>query len=221
MVCTDDIQRGVEQLKEVKKLGHAGAMISINPGERTYDKPEYEPFWQASSDLGIPLSIHTHTETNPRPDFSRTMLEGTTNDLMARHAIAAIVLGGVFERFPKIKLLSVENEVGWVPYFLERMDYTCSRHWAVKGWKLGIKEQPSTYVRRNCYFTFQFGKSWVPSRHLVGVDHIMWASDYPHGDSTWPNSQRIIADIFQGMPEVEKRKVIEENCAKIYGFPLL
>jgi len=219
MVALDDIARGVDELHFIRKLGLAGAMISINPGpDRPYSDPAYQPFWAAAQDLALPLSLHTHSERYPRQDFSRTMLERTTNDMMVRQAIAAMVLGGVFEKFPGVKALSVENDAGWAPYFLSRMDYTFGRHMAVHGWKLDLKRMPSSYVRSNCYFTFQFDKSWVPARHLIGVEQIMWASDYPHTDSTWPNSQKVIAGIFEDVPDEERGKIIHDNAQKLYGF---
>ncbi|MBI3743964.1 MAG: amidohydrolase [Chloroflexi bacterium] len=218
MVALDDVERGVDELRVIGKSGLAGAMIPINPGERPYNDPAYEPFWAAAQELGLSLSLHTHSERRPRPDFSRTMLERTTNDMMVRQSIAAMVLGGVFAKYPGVKALSVENDVGWAPYFLHRMDYTFGRHMAVHGWKLDLTRPPSSYVRSNCYFTFQFDKSWVPSRHFIGIDQIMWASDYPHTDSTWPNSKKVIDGIFEGVPDAERQKVIADNARKLYRF---
>jgi predicted TIM-barrel fold metal-dependent hydrolase len=129
------------------------------------------------------------------------------------------VLAGVFERFPKLKILFAETRLGWVPFWLEHMDLWYQRHlgWAEDylGFK-PLKHPPGDYVRQNISFTVQYERVAVEQRHHVGVDHIMFATDFPHIENEWPNSRPIIDEIYANVPEVEKAKIWAGNAVDFF-----
>ena len=125
----DDVQQSVEELQRCHKMGLVGAMITVYPTEdRSYASPEYEPLWAAAQDLGMPLSLHIGTN-RPKPGqpFVNNESGGpaafTNVDYWVRMSLSHMILSGVFERYPKLQVGSIEMELSWVPHFLDRLDY--------------------------------------------------------------------------------------------------
>ena len=128
--------------------------------------------------------------------------------------IANWIVGGVFERFPGLKVVLVEAGLGWIPFYLGRLDTMKHRH----GWDHYemLKELPSTYWHSNMAATFEEDTFGVAQRHILGIDNLMWATDYPHPDSTWPESQKVIDTHFKDIPIEEARNIIGGNAARLY-----
>jgi predicted TIM-barrel fold metal-dependent hydrolase len=138
-----------------------------------------------------------------------------------QRSIAAMIFGGVFERHPDLIVLSVESDIGWIGNFLERMDHAFGRFRFLQGTGgVSADRLPSDYFHRNVRATFMRDKTGLATRHQIGLGNILWSSDYPHADSTWPESQKVIAEQFAGVPEGEKRRILSENAAALYGFSL-
>ena len=136
-----------------------------------------------------------------------------------RQSINAMVFGGVFERYPKLKVGAIEFEVCWAPYFMQRMDEFYSQRAAgVHGKRFQGGELPSDYFRSNCFIGFQEDDLGIQMRHFIGVDNLLWGSDYPHAESTFPRSREIIERILHDCSEEEKAKIVGENTAKLYHF---
>jgi len=150
----------------------------------------------------------------------RPFLEWLCNfGLAPATSITQLVLAGVFERFPKLKIFFAETRLGWVPFWLEHMDLWYQRHlgWAEEylGFK-PLKEPPGHYVRENIYFSVQYERVAIEQRHNVGVDHIMFATDFPHIENEWPNSRRVIDKIYADIPEDDKRKIWAGNAVEFF-----
>ncbi len=219
LISLKDVERGIEELRRIRELGLVGGMIALSPGEeQQYNDGRYDPFWAAAQEMEIPLSLHASTTESVRSE--PTVADGATVVVHVQRSLALMVFGGVFERFPRLKIVSVENDVGWVPYFVYLLDYMFQRRRHLYRWRWDLiqKALPSEYVRRQVYFTFMHDSSWMAARHQIGIGQVMWASDYPHQDSTWPHSQKIVASLFQHVPEDERRQVVETNVARLYGF---
>src|SRR5919198_1239214 len=204
--------------------GLVGAMITVGPTEAmSYDRPEYEPFWAAAQDLEMPLSLHIAT-FRPSPgvayEDNRTARPGliATWDRYVKVSLAHMILSGVFERYPRLRVGSVEHELGWVPFFLDRLDYTYTQR-ARRPWWHRFKEGlPSDFFRRNVFLSFQEDALGMRDRELIGIDQMMWGSDYPHTESTFPQSQKLLDRVFAGVPEDERRRITCDNVARLYGF---
>jgi predicted TIM-barrel fold metal-dependent hydrolase len=224
MINLDDVREGVAELERAARLGLCGAMITEYPAEdRRYDQPEYEPFWAAAASLHMPLSLHTATR---RQGKIRGVGPGTLRDASSRAtkafypalSMCDMIFSGVFERHPSLMLAIVEFELSWAPNVIASMDYTYrERHGeAIYRFKDGLV--PSDFFRRNVVLSFQEDAVGIRLRDVIGVDNMMWGSDYPHSESTFPQSRKILAEILAGVPERERAKIVGENTARVYEF---
>ena len=124
----------------------------------------------------------------------------------------------MLQRFPELRFVSAENEVGWLTFFLQRLDQSQDEYRYL--YPTALELRPSEYFRRQCYATFIDDPVGVATREFIGVDNIMWSSDYPHTVSSWPHSREIVERDLHGVPEAEKQKIVRGNAAKLYGFDL-
>jgi predicted TIM-barrel fold metal-dependent hydrolase len=224
MINLDDVQDGVAELERAARMGLAGAMISEYPLEdRRYDQPEYEPFWAAAEALSMPLSLHTATRRQGkiRGAGTKTLRDASsrsTKAFLPATSLCDIIFSGVFERYPALELAIVEFELAWVPHLLSSMDYTYrERHEeAIHRFKHGMR--PSDFFRRNVSISFQEDAVGIRLRDVIGVDNMMWGSDYPHSESTFPQSRKILAEILAGVPDDEQAKIVGGNAARLYRF---
>jgi predicted TIM-barrel fold metal-dependent hydrolase len=225
MLNIDDVQEGVKELERCAKMGLAGAMITVYPlAEKPYDSPEYEPLWAAAQDLGMPLSLHVGTN-RPGPEDAFVDLESippaflTNVDHWVRMSLAQLIFGGVFERHPKLQAGSIEHELSWVIHFLDRLDYNYIQR-PPTGGRRKFKEDmlPSDYFHRHVFLSFQDDALGVKLRDIIGVDNLLWGSDYPHPETTFPRSRQVLEDILVDCAEEEKAKIAGGNAARIYHF---
>jgi predicted TIM-barrel fold metal-dependent hydrolase len=219
----DGGKAAIKALKAAAKLGLKTAFLSQKDGGMPVHHPDADAFWATAAELGMPISLHIHTNPFIRgmtPEItalpgSKEMGPSTVLIAMAEH-LALMMFGGVFMRHPNLKVVFAEGGIGWIPSVLERMDHVFKVHRPYMG--SPITELPSDTFRRQCYATFQVDISGIRLRDMMGVDQLMWASDYPHTDTTWPESKQVIDKTFEGVPETDKRKMVCENAARLYGF---
>ena len=224
MINLDDVQDGIHELQRTARLGFAGAMITEYPPEdRRYDRPEYEPFWAAAQDLDMPLSLHTATR---RQGINSGMAQRTLHDASRRAtkvflpatSMCDMIFAGVFERYPNLKLAIVEFELAWVPHLLQTMDYTYRERHEEALYRFQGELLPSDFVHRNVFLSFQEDAVGIRLRDFIGVENIMWGSDYPHSESTFPRSREILDRILHGVSADERAKIVGENTARLYHF---
>ena len=224
MVNVDDPSEGVKELQRAAALGLSGAMIAVSPlPDRPYGLPMYEPFWAAAQDLGMPISLHTATQ-RPGPgvptldNASQTATQRANIDHWVRTALSDIIYAGVLERHPKLQIAAVEFELSWVPYFLRMLDYVYIERQQQATYRFKNQLLPSDFFHSNVYLSFQEDELGIRLRDLIGVKQLMWGSDYPHAESTWPKSQQVLERILAGVPETERAKIAGENAARLYHF---
>ena len=227
MLNIDPVEDAIEELKRSRKMGLVAAMISsYAPLYRTYDSPEYDPLWATAQDMGVPLSLHAATnsvgsaEGNGRDKLSvATGHARVANmDHYARVSISTMIYGGVFQRFPRLQIGAVEFELAWIPHFLDRIDFNYNQRGPGRSERFDDDMMPSDFFRRNCFAGFQEDSMGIRDRHAIGVDNLLWGSDYPHTESTWPRSREIIEDILADCTDEEKAKIAGGNSARIYGM---
>jgi predicted TIM-barrel fold metal-dependent hydrolase len=216
----------MKELQRAAQLGLSGAMIAVSPlPDRPYSLPMYEPFWAAAQDLEMPISLHTATQ-RPGPgvptldNASQTATQRANIDHWVRTALSEIIYAGVFERHPRLQVAAVEFELSWVPYFLRMLDYVYVERQQQATYRFKNQMLPSDFFHSNVYLSFQEDDLGIRLRDLIGVDRLMWGSDYPHAESTWPKSQEILDRILADVPEVEKAKIAGQNVARLYHFNL-
>ncbi len=133
-----------------------------------------------------------------------------------QESLAHLVLGGVLERFPALKIVSAENDAGWLPHFNYRMDHVFDKYGET--WGDAVTQRPSEYVRRQVFATFQDDHTGPAAHEIFGADNFMWASDFPHSDSTFPDSHAWIEKNFAGVPDSVRRKIVHDNAVALYGM---
>jgi predicted TIM-barrel fold metal-dependent hydrolase len=228
LVNIDEPREAVREMERCRKLGLVGAMISVLPAaDRPYDLPLYEPLWSAAVDLALPLAMHVATGRASASVDARQ--EGVTRvspsafylqDHFVRKSLGEMIFAGVFERHPRLRVGSVEHEVGWVPFFLAQMDYTYTDRPVRGDWHRFADPDvlPSHFFRRNCFVSFQEDAVGLRMRDAVGIETLMWGSDYPHTESTFPRSREITREILRDVPEAEQALILRENAARLFGF---
>lgn len=230
LINVDDPKEAVAELERCRKKGLAGAMITVlPPADRPYDLPIYEPFWSAAEDLAMPLSMHVATGRGVASvDTTQTSIKDVKpsafylQDHFVRKSLGEMIFSGVFERHPKLRVGSVEHEVSWAPFFLFQMDYTYTQRPVRGGWHRFADKSalPSDYFRRNCFMSFQEDAIGMRERETVGLGTLMWGSDYPHTESTFPRSREILERVLADVPEADRRAITCDNVARLYGFDL-
>ena len=223
MVNLDDVQDGLSELERGAKMGLAGAMVTLYPPEdKPYDSPIYEPFWAAAQDLDMPLSLHI-TTNRPGPgqqymDFNTVKTSFICNtDHWVRVSLADMIYSGVFERYPKLMVGSIEQELSWAPHFLDRLDFNYTqRPQGDTSYRFKGDALPSDFFHSNVFLGFQEDALGIRDRHIIGVDTLQWGSDYPHSESTFPRSREIIEEILVGCTEEEKALIVGGNAARVY-----
>jgi len=212
-------QEGIEDIREIKRLGLRGVMMPGYPVLEDYDHPMYDEFWAAAIELGMPLSFHILTNKDGLNFQSRgAKLNGFMTIIRGcQDIMGMLIFGGVFERHPKLRIVCVEADAGWVPHYMYRMDHAYDRHryWLTAG---RLSKAPSEYFRENIYVTFQ--DDWVAFKtmDLCNPQRLMWANDFPHSDSTWPRSQALLEEHTAGLSATHKQWLLHDNVATLYGL---
>ncbi len=232
-----NVDDAIAEMHHCATLGLKGIQLGALPNAKGYPTPEDDKFWAAAVDMDMPVTVHVAfnrtgarasqpTFKYPKEDpevmrrIRRPFLEWITNfGLAPSISIAQLVLAGVFERFPTLKVFFAETRLGWVPFWLEHADLWYQRHigWAEE--QLGfkpLKELPSTYVREHVYFSVQYERVAVEERQHVGVDRIMFATDFPHIECEWPNSRSFIDKIYADVPEADTQRIWAGNAVEFF-----
>ncbi|MBM3926378.1 MAG: amidohydrolase [SAR202 cluster bacterium] len=224
LLVEENVGQAVEELRRIAEMGLTSAMISSYPRVGlTYDKPLYEPFWSAAEELDVTLNLHVTTNrptTDPglRGDSAGRIASWVQHDYWARMCLCHIIFSGVLERHPKLKFANVEHELGWLPFFMHRIDVAYREKQQSLPMRFKTDATPSDFMRSNVYHSFQEDAMGIQFRHVIGVDNLMWGSDYPHSESTFPKSLEILDRILKGVPEKERAKIAGGNTAKVYKF---
>ncbi len=232
-----DVDTSVKYLKRSKEIGHRGVVISSWPTGEENLSDEDDRFWATAEDLQIPVNIHirlmsrkagvksfeagkaTSPGVSERTKKQKAKAVGGLASVFSATPpiIAQLIFTGVFDRFPDLKVIFVEVGVGWIPHFLEQMDdrYWRNRHWG----QLELSQPPSYYWYRNMAATFMEDFNGVQQRHAVGVDNMLWSTDYPHHGNDWPYSRKVINEMFSGVDRDERYRIVAGNAVRLFSLP--
>jgi uncharacterized protein len=217
-----DTEAAVGEIERVARRGNVRGLEIA----RRYDMtplwdPWWTPVWDAAAASGLPL--HFHTIGGARRDFSqltgKTLLAARASSITSfqmhmADVLMSIIFAGVLEHHPSLKIVIGEAGTGWIPYILDRMD----AEWEDQFKELDLKMKPSEYWYRQCYATYQSDPVGVKLLEELGVDNIMWGSDFPHPDGIWPDSQEYIQRELGHLPDAIRKKIVCDNAAKLYRF---
>ncbi|MBI3742764.1 MAG: amidohydrolase [Chloroflexi bacterium] len=219
-------EKAVAELKRIARKGIRGLTVPFwidghVPGAKPLFDSMYGIVWSACEASAIPINLHfsaksrgaTPVLTATTPGLAEAYVTGLP--LINFEILAQLIWTGVLERHPKLKVISSEGGIGWVPYFLERADYTYNRHH--RTWSKGqVKTKPSDYFPRQCYVCFITDRAGVLLRDLIGVDSMMWEADYPHADTSWPFSHDRVDESLAGVSAKDRKKIVYDTAAGLY-----
>lgn len=232
LIPATNLEDALAELEYIRKRSLPGVMLSCFPSGKGQPNPEDDTFWRAALDMQMPISIHQAFNREGKrggpllryPRYPKNWdLVGASADLafqvdrlgrLGSLNAVQMALDGVFERFPDLQIFFAETQIAWIPLFLEQADIRYGRHWYwaqnVLGWN-PLPKRPTEYIREHCLWGFQEDKVGVELRYHIGVDKIIWATDFPHQESEFPHSMGVIERVFAEVPPEEKRKIVAQN----------
>jgi predicted TIM-barrel fold metal-dependent hydrolase len=203
---------GVKALKD----GQVSALTGDPKGELQYWQPEFDRLWATVVEHGLAVTFHLGARVPRFGEKQHFLADMPMSKLSMAEPIAIFILNGIFQRFPQLRVASVESGVGWFAWFTEYLDRTWEkqRFWTDSP----LTELPSFFMERNVYGSFIQDRAGILCRDMPGAGNIMWSSDYPHSETTFPRSREVILRDFAGIPEEDVRGIICEKARSFYGL---
>jgi uncharacterized protein len=215
-----DLDHALDEMRRVKEMGFVGLAIPCTaPPDKPFSDPFYDRFWAAAEEAQLPLAMHIFAQASPSHGVPG--VPGANSPLAyigMEVTLMQLIVGGVCERFPKLQFVPTEFETGWIGNFLRRTDHTWTRH----GGKIAgctLPKPPSYYWHRQFTATFEDDPIGIRTRDFIGLKNLMWGSDYPHGDSIFPESQQILDSLFSADEAPDRFAVTAENVVNLYSLP--
>jgi uncharacterized protein len=236
MLPSGDIDLKIAEMERFKEIGLRAASLHSLPSGQPFPVPEDDRFWAAAIDLEMPLCIHTTISRGKGPlfqypkephgdrppdDFIERLYRHANASRCGALTLCQLVFAGVFDRFPKLNIYFAENNIGWIPFYLEQLDaeYDKNRHWAEKHFGIApLQQKPSEIIKEHAYWGFYDDPIGIKLRHEIGVDHVMWGSDFPHVVTYWPNSQEVLDRHMDGVPAQERHQMQADNVLRFLGL---
>lgn len=224
-----DIDWSLEEMNRCAKLGLKGVVLPSGlPEGISYADPGFDRLWETAQSMDYPM--HFHVNILQGRDRMATRLKIITPLQQGRNAVRRAILeplslltdlvfGGVLARFPRLRFVFAEYDLSWAHAFINKMDASLERARSESPNSPTVSALPSECIRRQVYITFQEDRVGVlGAKALNMVDNYMWASDYPHGGSTWPRSKEVVRNMFEGVAGEIEQNLTWNNAAKFYGI---
>ena len=220
LINVDDIDVTVQEIRDAHAAGiWGGVLLPSSTGTFPfYHHPRYEPIWAVCEELNLPIQSHSGWSPDYGDVEAATAMFISEVDMWAQRPFTAMMWAGAFERHPGLKYMLTEVGCGWILEKLRVLEFKAANP-IFKHFTKGLTLSPTEYFERNCWI----GASFLPAhegklRHEIGVDKLMWGSDYPHLEGTWPNTMKALTETFGDYPEQEIRDILGLNAAGVYGF---
>jgi len=226
-----DIDLCIAEAQRVAKLGMRGVNMTSDPqdlGSPDLANHAWDPFWEVVSDLRLPVHFHIGASVTAmgffgqypwesHPENTKLAIGGSLLFIGNARVVTNLILSGMFDRHPNLKMVSVESGVGWIPFILETLDYEMSENAPEE--LAELEKLPSEYFRSNLYATFWFenNRNKLPELiEAVGEDSILFETDFPHPTCLYPKPLESVAGKMSTLPEETQRKILGENARKLY-----
>lgn len=216
-----DVAAAVVEIERCAEKGSRAVLFTENPhplGLPSFPTGHWQPLFEACNATGLPLSMHIGTSSGlmtPSPESTPSVGIALCG-VNSMSALGDLIYSGAFEGLPNLRVALSEGGAGWVPYVLERLDYTWERS-RYEG--LRNTERPSEVFARHLWVCIISDEYAIRNRDLIGVDKLMWEADFPHNDGNWPNSRKMLADALVDIPDNEAERIAELNARELYRFP--
>ncbi|HEV8298017.1 MAG TPA: amidohydrolase family protein [Acidimicrobiales bacterium] len=217
-----DIDYAAAEVERLAELGARSVHLPNFPSELglpDYHEPHYDRLWGVLSETGLSISHHLGN----RPSLYDVLKRDPTPQAaiftsLPAFALAEVIgwwiLTGTLERFPKLRIVFVEPNLHWIPGFLAGLDRKANGRYDLPG----LKMKPSEYFRRNMACTFLDDEVGLSLRHLIGIENIMWSTDFPHPATTWPHSREVVDRQFADIPADERELIVAGNASRLYNL---
>ncbi len=216
-----DVQAATREVERVAAKGAKAITFTEAPhalGLPSFHSNHWDPFLAAAQDADLPLCLHFGSGGVPAvaPD-SPFIVSIALFGLNSQQTTVDLLLSPVFRKFPRLKVALSEGGIGWMPYILERTDYSWDRH----RWYQDVDREtrPSDIFRDHIFGCFIADEAGLRNLDLIGEDNVMFEGDYPHSDSNWPNSRKMLAESLIDVPDDTARKIAELNARRVFNFP--
>ncbi|MDW3214609.1 MAG: amidohydrolase family protein [Ilumatobacteraceae bacterium] len=212
--------RGVDQaLAEIERVGGrpstGGFVIGAYPSGELTPQPEDDPVFAALEERNITLNIHVSLKNTMPVQKNLLALPAAGRFTGATTHLIDLIFSGVFDRFPALQLVFAEVDCGWLPYFKEQLDDGFSRY----RFRFDLAKLPSEYIQEHVHFSWVTDTFGIDNRHHIGVERMLWSSDYPHGSSNYPDAWSPTMAAMAGVPLAERNLMLKGNAQRLYKFP--
>jgi predicted TIM-barrel fold metal-dependent hydrolase len=209
-----------DALKEIERVGSrpgiVGALIGCYPHGDLDISPDDDEVWRALVEMQMPLHIHVSLNDSMPAAHAKGAIVGDVRFYDAPKRILQFVMTGVFDRFPELQLVMVEVDAGWVPYFKQQVMDRFERFGYAK--TMPVERRPADYIEENVSFTIITDTHALDNRESIGIDRLLWSSDYPHMGADWPHSWRMINHDYARIPRHERELILTGNAQRLYRF---
>jgi len=217
-----DVDYAVSEIQRLAALGARSIQIPNFPSEvgmPDYHDARYEPLWRAFEETGVVVANHLTLKESLWDVFRRdpTPQKGIFTaqpGFAIAETLCWYILTGILERHPRLRVVFVEPGLFWLPGFIRYLDSRMHHHYVFPG----VKELPSTYFKRQMAVTFVHEPEGVEQRHAIGIENVLWSTDFPHPVCNWPNAGAKIEKQFAGVPDTEVHAITWANGARMYGI---
>jgi predicted TIM-barrel fold metal-dependent hydrolase len=225
LLPTHDAGAAAKEIVRATAMGLKGAVLDVKNSFAPVYSDAWDEVWATAQDLDCSIALHTGRRHADASKAVVAQLEAPTGESVIEAAVTmslmqftgsadyfGIVFGGALDRYPEVKIVLGESGIGWIPSLLERMDWQYDNEFR----HLGLKLKPSDYWHRQMYATFQCDSVGMHLLDFLGEDNVMYASDYPHPDGTWPDTRTFVDKQMGLLSEATKRKILHDNAARLY-----
>jgi predicted TIM-barrel fold metal-dependent hydrolase len=219
-----DIDIAVAEVERVVALGAKSLQLPVFPaelGQADYHDDRYAPLFSVIEDTGLPICCHIGLKTSlddvvQRDPTPQHAIMVSLTPLMTAEALGMWIMGGVFEHFPRLKVVFVEPGLTWVAWWLDTVDDMVTR----QGYDYpAISALPSWYFHQNVFLSFIDERLGLQRlRDVLGVENLLWSTDFPHPVTSWPNSRKSVEEQFVDVPAAERELIVCGNAARIWGL---
>jgi predicted TIM-barrel fold metal-dependent hydrolase len=233
LIHLNDVDDAIEDVVWIAEHGLRGGLLLPLPSPsdvhlRPLNDPHYDRLWAAIQDHDLVLNQHSGQGSPAYGEAQGSMaLWAVEMTFFVQRGFTHLIMGGVFERFPRLRYILTESGCAWAPALMRQLD---AMYLAWKAGAIGeidtakdpaLVELPSFYARRNCWYGASFPSARdIQGRDVVGVDRILWGNDYPHYEGCYPYSRENMRFAFADVDPLEVRMMLGENAARLYGFDL-
>jgi len=220
MIPTWDVDAAIAEVERIAELGLAAAMLPL-VGTPEYNHRDWKPLWRTIEETGLPAVMHQGTGHDmlfyrgPGSAVSNLL----TTQSMAPRAVSLLATSGVLAEFPELHFVFVETNAGWLSWTMNTVDYYYDAFQEYEGWvKPILPEKPSCYMARQIHSTFQVDPVAITNLERTGFEPLLWGSDFPHAEGTYPNSRQRVLDLFGGIDIDTAARIVAGTAARLFRF---